>query len=61
MLNNTSLGLNALFTAKIDDVGMYPSRDLYIHTDIYTREGIETAKRNGVYGCRSSESRKPYQ
>ena len=60
-LNHTSLELNIPFATKINDVGMNSARDLDIHTDIYAREGVETAKRNGIHGCRHAELKNPYQ
>jgi hypothetical protein len=60
-LTHTPLGLNAPFTTKIDHVGMNPSRDLDIHTDIHAREGVETAIRNGIHGCGNAELKNPYQ
>ena len=42
--SRTSYGCNTPFAAEIDDIGVNPSRNLHIDTNINARKSIETAK-----------------
>ena len=59
--NRASYWWNAPFTAEIDDVGVNPSRNLHIHTDINARKGIETTERNRVNRLGNVVLEGPYQ
>ena len=48
-------------TTEIDCIRVNPTRDLDIHSNVYTREGIKATLGNGVSGQSNVELQNPYQ
>lgn len=49
------------FAAKINNVGVNPSRNLDIYTNIYAGEGIETTEMNDISSHRNAGLEDLYQ